>query len=323
MLISVIVPVYNSEKYLEKCIGSILNQTYENLELILIDDGSKDNSGLICDKYAAFDKRVKVIHKENAGVSSARNQGVDCASGEYIAFVDSDDWLEESTFQILIDLLKYKNSDMVVSNVYFRNEKEVCSIGIPANEHTYSPEEANQLLLKFQFSSSLWLCLYSRKLIKGNYLNESIHFWEDLEYQYRIISKANNIVVNNTPLYHYREGSITHSTLNERKLSCLKISNILRSSTKIRSKDFESIITNLEISFLFDLALLGARDTSCHQKCDNILKENAKKFLKYVLRSSSYKVMKKIHLLILSVSPKLYYYLFSLKYKNHRRDTFG
>lgn len=100
MLISVIVPVYNVENYLCKCVDSIINQTYNNLEIILVDDGSTDGSASICDEYVLKDSRVKVIHKENGGVSSARNIGIAEASGEYICFVDSDDWLELDYFEI-------------------------------------------------------------------------------------------------------------------------------------------------------------------------------------------------------------------------------
>jgi len=97
---SVIVPVYNAEKYLDKCIQSILNQDYKNIEVILIDDGSLDNSGNICDEYAKVDSRVKVVHKKNGGVSSARNCGIDIATGEFIMFVDSDDYIEYNMIQI-------------------------------------------------------------------------------------------------------------------------------------------------------------------------------------------------------------------------------
>lgn len=105
-LISVIVPVYNVEKYLHKCINSILNQTYKNLEIILIDDGSTDNSGKICDEYALKDNRIKVIHKENGGLSSARNAGLDICSGDYIGFVDSDDYIAEDMYEYLYVNLK-------------------------------------------------------------------------------------------------------------------------------------------------------------------------------------------------------------------------
>ena len=107
-LISVIVPVYNVEKYLPRCIESILRQTYPHFELILVDDGSLNKSGAICDRYAKKDARVKVIHKENAGISTARNAGVDMAQGEYISFVDSDDWVREDYLEkLLTPMLQY------------------------------------------------------------------------------------------------------------------------------------------------------------------------------------------------------------------------
>ena len=118
--ISVVVPVYNVEKYLRKCIDSIINQTYKNLEIILVDDGSPDKCGEICDEYAKKDNRVKVIHKKNAGVSSARNDGIDNATGEYIIFVDSDDWLEDNAIEIMVDKLNEYDYDCVFCNFYMK-----------------------------------------------------------------------------------------------------------------------------------------------------------------------------------------------------------
>ena len=112
-LISVIVPVYNVEKYLGKCVDSILAQTYENLEIILVEDGTKDNSGAICDAYAAKDSRIRVIHKENGGLSSARNAGMDIARGEYFGFVDSDDWIEPKMYETLLNLAEKYHADLV------------------------------------------------------------------------------------------------------------------------------------------------------------------------------------------------------------------
>ena len=111
--ISVIVPVYNVEKYLEKCIDSILSQTFKNFEIILVDDGSTDSCGIICDEYERLDNRVKVIHKINGGLSSARNSGLEIASGEYVAFVDSDDWIDKNMYQELYNEAKKNNADIV------------------------------------------------------------------------------------------------------------------------------------------------------------------------------------------------------------------
>lgn len=116
-LISVIVPIYNTEKYLRKCFDSIINQTYKSLQIILVDDGSTDNSGVICDEYAAKDKRIQVIHKENAGVTAARNDGLDAASGDYIGFVDSDDWIELNMYEEMLENLMQTGADFVHTGV--------------------------------------------------------------------------------------------------------------------------------------------------------------------------------------------------------------
>ena len=112
-LISVIVPVYNVEKYLDKCIQSILGQTYSNIELLLIDDGSTDSSGAICDKYVTQDSRVRVFHKSNEGVSAARNWGLDNAKGEWIAFVDADDWIDSDMYERMYNAAVQNQTDMV------------------------------------------------------------------------------------------------------------------------------------------------------------------------------------------------------------------
>lgn len=110
--ISIIVPIYNVEKYLQKCVDSILCQTYKNLEIILVNDGSPDNCPAICDEYAKKDKRIKVIHKQNGGVSSARNAGLDVATGKYVQFVDSDDWVEPEYSKTMINLIEENNCDL-------------------------------------------------------------------------------------------------------------------------------------------------------------------------------------------------------------------
>lgn len=125
MKISIIVPIYNVEKYISKCIDSIINQTYRDLEIILVDDGSPDKCGIICDKYASFDKRIIVIHKQNGGLSSARNAGLDVATGSYVGFVDSDDWIESTMYEEMISMFDNDGVDLVECGINLISDRSI------------------------------------------------------------------------------------------------------------------------------------------------------------------------------------------------------
>ena len=144
-LISVIVPVYKVERYLPRCIESILRQTYTNFELILVDDGTPDRSGIICDRYAEKDSRIKVIHKENGGVSSARNVGIDAARGEWITFVDSDDWVTDNCLEVLISPTFGYDYDFVISSIEIRNLKVIPSL-LDTESLVYSKENIEHVV---------------------------------------------------------------------------------------------------------------------------------------------------------------------------------
>lgn len=177
-VISVIVPVYNAEKYLHRCIDSILNQTFTDFELLLINDGSKDQSSIICDKYARKDSRIRVFHKENGGVSSARNLGLDNAKGKWVVFVDSDDWVDEHYLEVLYQDGKY---DFVTC--YWRlvnDESYTCFV--PDEKEYYGKSEICDFLDLNIGKVSFPVCrLYSKMIIKENNLcfNEKIHCSED------------------------------------------------------------------------------------------------------------------------------------------------
>lgn len=152
--VSVVVPVYNVEEYLEECIDSILNQTYPNIELILVDDGSVDKSGYICDQYALADDRIHVVHKKNSGVSESRNTGISVASGEFICFVDSDDWIDSNMIECFLNLLLSNQADICISSHYFEDVQRQLKID------KYSKKQAIDLLLAFSFPASMCLGLY-------------------------------------------------------------------------------------------------------------------------------------------------------------------
>ena len=219
-LISVIVPIYRVENYLRECVDSILSQTYTNLEIILVDDGSPDACGSICDEYALKDSRIKVIHKVNGGLSDARNAGLDIASGDYYYFVDSDDKLPAHSLQTMMDILHEHNSDMVIAGferfhdetgeVFFSTESE----GVTT--HVYTQEEAVRDF--YRDGCQAWAVLYKR------HVHEHIRFPkgeinEDEAIVFQILENCSRVVVTSRVVYSYRnrEESITTSEFSEKK----------------------------------------------------------------------------------------------------------
>lgn len=147
-MISVIIPVYNVESYLKRCLDSVINQSYQDLEIILIDDGSTDNSSKICDEYASNDPRVIVIHKQNAGQAAARNDGINIAKGEYIAFVDSDDWIELDMYELLMQAIIDTKADIVASGLNMVYQNRVLNLNPNSvSRISYTKEEALDSLL--------------------------------------------------------------------------------------------------------------------------------------------------------------------------------
>ena len=209
-LISIIIPVYKVENYLEKCVDSVINQTYKNLEIILIDDGSPDNSGAICDEYAKKDSRIKVIHKKNGGLSDARNAGLKVVTGKYIGFVDSDDYIEKDMFETMYKLAKmYQAEISIVSYAEWKNGKILNDMN-SGELNLYNKVEAiKELLIDSKIQSYMW-----NKLFK-NELFEDIEFpvgknFEDIATTLKIFEKCNKIVRMETAKYNYirRDDSI-------------------------------------------------------------------------------------------------------------------
>lgn len=222
--ISVIVPIYNVESYLEPCIDSILKQTYTNLEVILVDDGSTDRSGVICDKYALGDNRVKVLHKENGGLVSARKAGVMAADGEYITFVDGDDWIEFNTYGQLIQI--GQGADIIVYACYEEYEdyrilkenkvQEGLYVSENEKEKLYETMFMNNGFFEFGVSPSLCTKLIRRDILTRNQakVNDLICYGEDAACTYPCLLDASTICITNLSLYHYRQrqGSIVKNS---------------------------------------------------------------------------------------------------------------
>lgn len=203
-LISVIIPVYNVEKYLNKCIDSIVNQTYKNLEIILVDDGSLDKSSQLCDEWAKRDNRINVIHKVNGGVSSARNYGLEISKGEYISFVDSDDWVDKNTYQELLCHIK-KDIDFVSFGVLEEYDTETYQI---LNSNNYQIYKQKQIFNHILDDNSVagYVCnkLFKRSIIGNEKFDETLMSCEDIDFCTRISVMCNSIIHVDAKFYHYR-----------------------------------------------------------------------------------------------------------------------
>ena len=207
-LITVIIPVYNVEKYLPRCIDSIINQTYTNLEIILIDDGSLDRCGEICDQYAEKDKRVKVIHKENGGVSSARNVGLDNASGIYVTFIDADDWVEENYLYILLSNIVKKNADIAICNYNRVTGNSIVSNSLQNDTKLINSKEYLIKVLNPQTGFGFcWMKLIKRESINNIRFNETLTVGEDAIFNIEIAKNVTTIVSLEEALYNYRNRS--------------------------------------------------------------------------------------------------------------------
>lgn len=227
-MISVIIPVFNAEKYLKECVGSVLAQTCQDWEIILVDDGSTDSSGIIADRYAREDSRFKVIHTGNAGQANARNTGISHAAGEYFFFIDADDVvLCRDTFGMMLEIMR--QPDVSVAEGLFvygkkygftskASGKRICFTGAEAVE---------DMMYQTTLNASICGKLYRRELFDGMHFIGG-RFYEDLDMAYRLYSKSDKIVLIKHPVYFYREteGSFIH-TWNKRRLDVLYMTEIM------------------------------------------------------------------------------------------------
>ena len=224
-LISVIVPVYKVEAYLDRCVQSIVDQTYRNLEIILVDDGSPDNCGAMCDAWAEKDSRIKVIHKENGGLSDARNAGMAVATGEYMGFIDSDDYLAAEMYQLLFDRMQCDGSDIAACGV-----EMVFEDGTPARMLTkegsgvLNREEAMAAIADESWlKQPVWYKLYKAKLVRDIPFPVG-KYHEDVFWSYRAVARAKKVSVFDTACYFYvqRGSSIMGEAYSLKRLDAME-----------------------------------------------------------------------------------------------------
>ena len=311
--ISIIVPVYNVEQYLENCIESILNQTFKDFELILVDDGSTDNSGKICDIYEKKDSRIKVIHKNNGGLSSARNTGLDIACGKYIGFVDSDDSIHPKMYEVLYNLIEKYKSDISCCNYKYTydisnqnheelNLNEVIEMSnIEAIEKLYDKDLGVRLVVA-------WNKLYHKRLFDNiRYKVGRLH--EDEFMAHRRLYNSKKITYVDNELYYYlqREGSIMSQISYKRKVDALlSKSDRMMFCNKV---GLTSMSDNICKIYEFEFFNLYKQLLNEGSENAEFLKEIRRDFilnLYILLRQKDIHIKEKISCLIFAISPKVY-----------------
>jgi len=249
-IISVIVPVYNIEDYLPKCLGSILKQTFVDFELILVDDGSTDTSGKICDEYAQMDRRIKVIHQKNGGLSNARNSAIAVATGKYYSFIDSDDWVDEQMLFEMYEQAILNDADIVIAGHFIVNLDKTIKENIKVDkQRILNRIEATSLILgDDEIHSFAWDKLYKRELFEGiRYPNGRV--FEDTATTYKLFNKSDILVQMNKAYYYYlrRESSIC-LTPEFSKIIKRKIDNYLAFLER-----YEFTLSNQEYTHMVDI----------------------------------------------------------------------
>ena len=267
-LISIIVPIYNVEAYLDKCVASLVQQTYLHLEIILVNDGSPDNCPQMCDDWAKKDSRIKVIHKQNGGLSDARNAGMSVATGEWIAFIDSDDWIENDAFEKMYLRSQVDKSDVVSCGVKWVKEDDTL-----INEVTVSQEEVldtksamREIIVDGKLKQHVWNKLYRRTLVtdipfeKGKY-------HEDVFWSYQVFGRAKKVSLMTESFYHYiqRSDSIMGESYSPKRLDALDAAYQRCEYVKVNFPDlYEQALLSYINSCMYHLqcALLGKQSAN-------------------------------------------------------------
>ena len=306
--VSIIVPMYNVEEFLGKCIESIINQTHNNLEIILVDDGSPDASGDIADKYATNDERIKVIHKVNGGVSSARNAGLDVATGEYICFADGDDYLMEDYVEYLLKLVIENNADISLTTEMFGNY----NLNQVKNEkiEIYSAEKATEAILCYKIPIGVYC-----KMFKRSFIGEDIRFLTNLyigegfNFNTTAFQKANKVVIGNRRIYYYRRDNSTSATTKfsvDKWINGLMAIDVIKENFIIKTKrldkawKFANWRTNSDVYDIMVLASVIDKYPEMYKKCLYITRRKA--WIAFIVPTS---VKQRLRAIIMGIYPIL------------------
>lgn len=310
--ISVIVPIYNISNYLNRIILCLINQTYKNLEIILIDDGSTDDSGKICDEFKKKDNRIKVIHQKNSGVSVARNRGIEVSTGEYIGFVDSDDYISLEMYEVLYNNLIKTNSDVSVCS-YISFKEKIPSFEKKDITKIFSNVEVlKDIITDGLITNFLWNKLFKKELFEG--IKFPINkIYEDMYVLPRIFSKTKNVVYTESKLYGYfqRENSYVNTYNLEKNNNYFEFCDeIYKFLSKYKELKYE--LNNYQLFYIYSAFLQCAKS-----KCINILNSDLMKkqhiiFRKKFTLKNKFSLKRKILYCILYINVNLFYKIINI-----------
>ena len=283
-LISIIIPVYRVEDYLSKCLDSVISQTYENIEIILVDDGSDDNCPKICDDYSKKDNRIKVIHKSNGGLSDARNVGIENSNGDFIVFIDSDDYVSNNYVEELFNLISDNKADIGITTHYIVNENNKKPRYQFSSFELNSHDILDRMLYDEDIDVSAWGKIYKRELFQNTRFPFG-RFYEDAATFYQLVLNSCIIRVKNIPTYYYviRSNSISQSVFSETKMDLIKSTVEMTDSIKKVYSDLKKgcdrRLMFAYLSTLSQLATSKVKNEVVEKQLMSYIKENRKNVL--------------------------------------------
>lgn len=308
--ISVIVPVYKVEKFLDRCVESIVGQTYENLEIILVDDGSPDNCPSMCDKWAEKDSRIKVIHKENGGVSSARNAALDAATGDFIGFVDSDDWIEPDMYESLMMRIDETGKDIAVCSYYsieVSGERNECRC--ITDKDAICKDDYFRFIVLGGDGGYIWSRLYRADIVKEVRFDEDIWYSEDLLFNFKAAQKSNGAAILDKIEYNYVQKRIKEQAwvMNDHSFDSMTAFEIMLSYKDIPEDVYDCCLRGYAAA-AFTLLSGVLTNEKYFYKYDDI-RSAILNFKKRILTQKKYPLKYKVKTLALWLCPGFYNFM--------------
>ena len=308
-LISIIIPVYNVEKYLKQCLDSVIKQSYKNLQIILVDDGSTDHSPAICDEYAEMDQRIQVIHQNNHGLPAARNRGLEYVKGEYIGFVDSDDWIHVDMYRHLVEILESNDADISTVEC-IKTSGEIQDRESKVKVQALTRDQFARVFFKIGSRKIVYYVvnrLYKKKVINLNHFVEEFSVGEDVLASYKALIKAEKIAVSNQEMYYYMMNSGMTSSFHPKYFQLVDIWNRIRVISEQVSDEHQEYAkvnqARIYFTLLSELAISGEYKNLLYKDKISEFEYCLKKNRKYLLQSD------------ISLERKILIFLFCLNYR--------